>query len=177
MAAAELERRPLIVALVAVWVVTAACALLVGVVPGVSRLAVSWFDAPLTAGSNPPPTVGRALELALHNMRVFCFPFLLAAARLQQRRLRIVVDVLLVADVVVQAGLVGAALGAYQTRVAPYLLPHLVFEWLGMAAAIAVWLIARRRIVTRRELTILAAVFVVALLTAGFLETYATPHR
>lgn len=175
-AADELDAASLRRGLGLVWGVTLGCALLVAALPGASGLVADWFAAQLTAEANPPPAVRDALGVALHNLQVLGFPFLLAAARLGQGRLRPVLDVLVAGAVVVQAGLVGAALGAYGARLLPFV-PHLPFEWLALASSVAVWLVARRRPVTARELATFAAVFAAALLVACALELYATPHR
>jgi len=58
----------------------------------------------------------------------------------------------------------------------PYL-PHLPFELYAITAGPAVWLISTRKPITRRQLGVIAASILAALVVAALLETCAVPHR
>jgi hypothetical protein len=141
-----------------------------------AKQTADWLAAPLAASANPPPRMGAALSTAAHNARIFCPPFILAAARLGKTRRRLVIDVLLTADLLAQTAIVGAAFGAYGSRLLAFI-PHLPLEWLALAISTSVWLAARRGAVPLVELATAGAASAVALLVAGAVETYATPHR
>jgi hypothetical protein len=78
--------------------------------------------------------------------------------------------------VLINTGIVGAALGVYGAALLPYL-PHLPLEWGGLAAGAAGWRVARREGSSARARLLLAVLAGVALLAAALLEVYATPHR
>jgi hypothetical protein len=184
MAAAVLNLRPsLLRACGIVWAGTALAALGVWTIPGVHHATANWLlsDGPSPQGG-PPPSLGEVLGLFWHNLAVCTVPLLLAAGGLGRGRLKRLVDVGIGLDVAAQAGIVGATIGAYGWRMVEFL-PHLPFEWLGLAAGLAAWLEARDdhgEPLRRARLLSLAghtSVLLISLVIAGFLETYATPHR
>lgn len=176
MASAVLNRRTLARAAALVWVSTATAALAAYLIAPLHQTVGAWFAAPLTARSNPTPTPLAAVATALHNARVFCPPFLIAAVRMRPRhRLRFALDLALGVDLTFQTCLVGSAVGAEGERILPFL-PHLPIEWLSLTIAVAVWLAARRGPVARDELVRSAGIAAATLVAAGVLEVYATPH-
>jgi hypothetical protein len=183
MATAVLKPRPsLLRACGMVWAGTAVAALGVWAIPGVHHATADWLSngGPSPRGG-PPPSVGEALGLFWHNLAVCAVP-LLAAGGLGRGRLQRLVDVGIAVDVAAQTGIVGAAIGAYGWHMVEFL-PHLPFEWLGLAAGLAAWLEARGdhgeplRRARLLSLAGYAGVLLVSLMIAGLLETYATPHR
>lgn len=131
--------------------------------------------------TRPHPTltgsVGDALSILQHNLRVLAAPFLLCLLRLRASRLgRHAGDILILAIAAASAIPVGLGLGRWHTTLLPYL-PQLPLEWAALAVAICAWLTARHDRATLRELAILASATALLLLGAASLETWCTPHR
>jgi hypothetical protein len=122
------------------------------------------------------PSMHEALVTWAHNVRVAGWPLLFAATGLyRQRWQRQLGDLLLAASLIVNGVLVGAAVAAGHGRILPYLV-HLPLEWAAMALSASGWLLASRTRLTRRQLAVTGAAFVVLLALASFVETYAVPH-
>jgi hypothetical protein len=126
---------------------------------------------------NPPPDVGHVLLLAAHNLPIAAWPLLLGAWGAHRNRAEtLAADALMLVVLLVNTSQVGAALGAYGTRLLPYL-SNLPLEWAGIALGASAWLAQRRHpMTTRRALTMLVLIALV-LLGAAVLETVAVPHR
>ena len=156
------------------WVVTLAAAAataslgLTDAVRGLLRLSLSGDTTP-----GPSPRVFAVV--ALHNLPVCGWPLLLpAAGAYRSRRCKFAATGLVAGAVTANAALVGAALGAYGTRLLPYV-PQLPLEWLALAGGAAGWA-AQRSASDRRARTLAAGVVVAAVLAAAALESYAVPH-
>lgn len=176
MAPPILSLHPLGRAAVLVWVPTLLVAATVHLVPSLRHTTAGWLAARLNGSANPRPTLLGAAAIAVQNLRVFYPPFLFAAARLGQRRVRPALDIVLGANLVLQTAVVGAGLGAEGARILPFLV-HLPFEWYALTVSVATWIVARDRIVHARELSRALTAMVVSLIIAALLETYETPHR
>ena len=83
------------------------------------------------------------------------------------------VDTVLVLSVAVNTTLVGAAVGAYGTRMITAVLPHAPLELFAFAAALALHLRARRGPLSARQMLTTAAACLALLAVAAALETYA----
>ena len=120
------------------------------------------------------PTFGTAASLLLHNAVVALWPLALSALRWNLHRpTRCLADVLVAGHLVAHGLLVGNALGQ-----APTLwryLPHLPFEWLGIALPVAGWRSSRTEGVDAAVLRRLAGEALAALVVAAGLETWAVP--
>jgi hypothetical protein len=131
----------------------------------------------LAAGVNPPPHIEHALTLAAHNVPICAWPLLLGVAGAHRHRLATrFADGLVLACMVANTLPVGAALGAYGTRLLPYL-PQLPLEWAALALGAGGWLIQRRRALAIGEGLRCLALIACVLLCAALLETAAVPHR
>lgn len=156
--------RPTVLAYAALWVGTAAGALLA---------ATRRLD--LTSGTPRdalPATVDIAVDLAAHNALVALWPIALVAVGWPAIPIvRSVGDVLVAGQLAGHGLLVGSALGAH-----PDLwryLPHLPVEWLALAVPAAAWIIARRD----EPVHVVKTVLLTGLLVVGaaLVETYAVP--
>lgn len=85
------------------------------------------------------------------------------------------VDTVLALEVAVNVLLVGAALGAYGTRMAVAVLPHGPVELAAFARGLALYLDARRAPLATRNAIAVAAGCLAALALAAVLETFAAP--
>jgi uncharacterized membrane protein len=161
-----------------VWFQTAVVA--VAVAAGGSRLGDATrhlLQLKLSARTNPPPSVGRALELAAHNVSVAAWPLLLGVAGAHRHHLtRTLGDWALLASIALNTLLVGAAVGAYGLRLAPYV-PQLPVEWAAVALGAASWLAHRHTPPSIPDGLLRLAVIAVLLLISAALETWAVPHR
>jgi len=173
------ERRGLtacmLLTLAAVWLLTAAAALITATVPAAGRLARHTLDLPLRPASTPTPW--RMVDIALTNALVISVPLLLRLlvgerpGRAARRRSAGLLVVWLAGNVIP----VGAAIGAYGTPIVSYL-PQLPLEWAALAMALAGYRHARPSERRGAVLALGAAVIAVTLTAAAALETYATPH-
>lgn len=151
----------------AVWLATAAGALLEPIVPG------------LAPGGHPHPTleptfVAGAGILAT-NLRVLAAPYLLAAFRwTQHSRTRTLGDVIVAVVVLENTLAVGLAIGRYGGQLVAYL-PQLPLEWAALATSAAAWITARadRQV---RPLVASAAVTFALTVAAAACEVLLTPH-
>jgi hypothetical protein len=84
-------------------------------------------------------------------------------------------DTLLALQVALNVLIVGAALGAYGTRMVAAILPHGPFELAAFAFALALYLRARRHRLAPRRIATTAAACLGLLAFAAVLETYAAP--
>lgn len=150
-----------------VWAATATGAL----VAAVTGAAVQHADKPHPVLS---ATLATALSLWIANALVAMWP--LALVRLGWHELpagRLVGDALVAGHLTVQGLLVGGALGQ-QPELWRYL-PHLPFEWLGIATPAAGWLLARHGHANRAQLRALATASLAVLGVAALVETWAVP--
>jgi len=181
MGTAELTRRRQLDAALAVyaalWTTTALAAAAVALAPGLAAHARASLRG-LGMDLHPHAATLHALLVTrlARNMAIAAAPTEWAAIGAgRSRRWRRVVDAILTATLLTDAGLVGVALGAYGVRLVAWL-PHLPLEWAALAVGVLPWLAARRG--QRRRVDLLAplAVCFVLLLAAACVETWLTPH-
>lgn len=135
-----------------------------------------WLGLRLSPAATTAPSLLAVAGLAAHNLPVCGWPLLLTAAGADRgRRRRHFAHGMVVIAVAVNVSLVGAALGAYGTRLLPYV-PQLPLEWLALAAGAAGWLCARTR-AALRGVRVAVALTAAAVLGAAAIETYAVPHN
>jgi hypothetical protein len=84
-------------------------------------------------------------------------------------------DTLVALQTALNTVIVGAALGAYGSRMATAMLPHGPLELAAFALALTQYLRARRHPLAPRRLVVVAAVCVALLVIAAALETYVVP--
>lgn len=161
----------------ALWATTAMAAAAVAVAPGLAAQARGTLRG---FGLDLHPHAATLHVLLVtrlaRNMAIAAAPSEWAAiGAAQNRRWRHVVDAVLTATLLTDAGLVGVALGAYGARLLAWL-PHLPLEWAALAVGVLPWLAARRG--QRRRVDLLAplAACFVLLLAAACIETWLTPH-
>ena len=163
--------------LAGVWCATVAVAVAVAVLPGVASDGRALLGLHLSAAVNPVPSLGRVAAIAVHNVQVAGWPLLLPLLGVSQRRsVRLLADALVVGSLLVNAGLVGIALGGYQARLLAFV-PQLPIEWAGLAIGPAAWCDARREPLQHRHLLASAAAMAVLLIAAAIVETWCVPHR
>jgi len=164
------------VALSALWALTLLVSLATAAFPPLAGSARELLALRLAPTTNPPPSLGRVLAIAAHNIQTAGWPLLLPVLGAQHRAWsRTLADTAVLASVTVNAVLVGLALGAYQARLLPYV-PQLPLEWAGVAVAPADWWL--NRTATRsgsRRVAIVA--LIVSLVSAAVVETVCVPHR
>jgi hypothetical protein len=126
-----------------------------------------------------PDRLGEAISILTTNLRILSA--LLAAAVIAEltrspRRLaragQRVMDVLVAAAVVMNAALVGAAIGAYGGRMVAALLPHGPFELAAYALALGLFLRARTGALPAATLLRAGGWAAALLVVAALLETY-----
>jgi hypothetical protein len=162
----------------AIWAATVVSAALVATGgPGLTQPVRQLLGAHLTPHNTPPPNLSHILGLAAHNIPIAAWPLLLGVLGADRHRLtRQLADTLVVACLLANTLIVGAALGAYGRPLVPYL-PQLPLEWAGLALGASSWLIQRERELTGRERLLWLAVTAGVLVCAAALETVAVPHR
>jgi hypothetical protein len=154
------------------WAATALAALAVALLPALRSLVAA--AVPLDLHPHADASAGNVLRLVRANAWA-AWP--LAAATLGAARIagmRVAVDVALCTQLAFNAALVGAAIGVHGLALARWL-PHLPFEWAALAVAGAGWLQARRG-ARSRPIVQSIALYLVLLVIAAALETYAVPH-
>ncbi len=138
--------------------------------------------APALAGNvRPHPaltgTAGTAAGILANNLLLLAVPFALCLLGYNTDPVsRHTGDLLVLVLVAVNALRVGVELGRWRGQLIPYV-PQLPLELAALAIAASVWLTARTQTVSRRHLTVLAALVMLLLATAAAVETWGTPHR
>jgi hypothetical protein len=154
----------------------AAVAVLVGVTAGAAVR--EWLAYPFTG---VPATAGQTAVIFAHNTRALLGVIgLLLIAQVAahqpdgpgraQKAVRIAGETVLAGIVVANVLVVGAALGAYGTRMVRALLPHGLVELAGFATALALYVQGRDRALPTRQLLLTAAASVLLLAAAALLE-------
>jgi hypothetical protein len=120
-------------------------------------------------------TPDEVFRIAFHNARIAAATFLcaLAVARLPSRA-RMLVDALLATVFVLNATLIGVALGAYGGRLVASTGAHLPIEVGALALAGGAYLAARQRAVGLRSVICAAGLCAALLVLAAAAETYAS---
>jgi hypothetical protein len=162
----------------AVWGVTFLAAAIVACTgPAVRDLVRSVLVLRLRAASNPAPSAERVAALALHNIPIACWPVLLGVFGAHRHPWgRRVCDVLVACWVAASTVPVGAALGAYGTRVLCFV-PQLPIEWAGLALGASCWLVQRERPLTFGRGSGLAGACAGVMTAAAFVEVFVPPHQ
>ncbi len=161
----------------ALWASTLSAATLTAACPGVAETVGGVLRLTLTRVQNPPATPGRVLALAAHNLPIAGWPLLLGLAGIASSRpARRATDMLVAGCALANTLPVGAAIGAYGSRLFPYI-PQLPLEWAALAAGYCSWLVQRQRPIGRRQRFAWLALTAVLVLTAAAVETTAIPRR
>ena len=164
-------RRPVLLVAAVVAAVTAFGALIGALVP---ELAPARTPHRTLHG-----TLGEAAVIALQNASTLIVPLALCAGRWNTHPLtRRLGDLIVTAIVVINALLIGVALGRYPTQLPAYL-PHLPLEDAALSTAAAAWLTHRRGELdgARRSVARYAAITAALTVFAALVETYAVPHK
>jgi hypothetical protein len=163
---------------VAIWIATLSVPVLVALCgQSLAHPARQMLALRLEPQSNPPPYLGHVLALAAHNIPIAAWPLLLGVMGAHRHRLaRQIADAVLVACIIANTLPVGAGLGAYGTRLLPYI-PQLPLEWAGLALGASAWLVQRRRALSVREGLQRLGLIAFLLLCAAVVESVAVPHR
>ena len=152
-------------------------AMIVDLVPGGSAFVRGVLHLALTAAHNPPPTMLLVASIAANNTLHSVWPCTLGLLGTQRRRsTRMIANAVVLANLAVPAILVSSALGAYGTRLLPYI-PNIPIEFAGIAAGATGWLIEREQTLTTRERAHWIALNILLLVCAAIVETYLVPHR
>ena len=160
-----------------VWALTLVASLATATITPLAHATRELLELRLVAATNPPPSLGRVVAIAAHNIQTAGWPLLLPVLGAQRRAWsRTLADAAVIAGVVVNALLVGAALGSYQARLLPYL-PQLPLEWGAVAIAPAQWWLSRRGNDGGSNRWSAAATLVLTLAAAALVETFCVPHR
>lgn len=119
------------------------------------------------------PSPSEAAQIAIHNAR-FAAGTLVCAALVPKvtSRVRTLIDVLLAALLVLNAGAVGVAIGAYWSRAIEATALHLPLEFAALSLAGGAYVQARTQPLRMRALALVAAICAAALVVAATLETY-----
>ena len=163
--------RPFVGALVALWLTTLGVAALVAVTPGAGEAARSALAFELRPR---PGSLEETLQIAVSNARVMSLIFVVAivARSLPSTRPTGVAAAWTIA--LVNVVLVAAAIGAYPGAAVRWL-PHVPFEWAGLAVALAAFReesdAPRLRVEVRR-----AAIATALLVLGAGVEVYLTPQ-
>jgi hypothetical protein len=128
-----------------------------------------------------PATADSALAILVANARLLAVVF--AAIALTQipcnervaSLLLPATDAILVLEVALNTIVVGAALGAYGTRMLAAVLPHGPIELAAFSLALALYVHARRARLPRRHIAAVGTACVSGLALAATLETFAAP--
>lgn len=135
------------------------------------------LDLSLSPEHNPPPNIAHVLVLLVHNLPLAAWPLLLGVVGAHSNRLtRSIADVTVVGWLAANVLPVGAALGAYGSRLLIYL-PQVPFEWAALALGAGAWIEQRHGKLATREGVVILGLIGGALLCAATLETVTVPHR
>lgn len=114
-----------------------------------------------------------AAQIAIHNARFAAGTLICAAlAPRVTRRARILMDGVLAAVLVLNAGAVGVAIGAYGSRAIKATGLHLALEFAALSFAGGAYIQAREQPLRARTLALVAATCAAVLVVAAALETY-----
>jgi hypothetical protein len=169
-------RRAWLEAYAAIWAATLGTTLLVSAVALLEPPVRHLLRLRLQANETPAPRLGHIVSLTAHNLPITAWPVLLGALGVHRRHSgRRVADILVVACIGANVLPVGAALGAYGSRLLPYI-PQLPFEWAALAFGASAWLLQRHQPLSITQGIALATLIAVLLLCAATMETLAVPH-
>lgn len=123
------------------------------------------------------PSASDVAAIAVHNGRLAAGALLLAAVVPRLPRLaRTFADVILLAILALNAGAIGAAIGAYGPRLIEAVALHLPLELGALSLAGGAYMHARQRPIGTRALATLAAACALLLIAAATVETYTSPR-
>lgn len=166
-----MTRRDFLYATTLIWAATIAAALAVALVPRAATAAREAFGFTLHA-----PLAGSWSDVATYfvaNLRVVAAVFLASWARPRCGRLRPALDALVALTAAVNAGVLGAAIGAYGSRLVPSLL-HVPLEWAALAAALGTYRASRRIALSLSCMLAGGVAAGVLLVAAAVVEVFAT---
>jgi hypothetical protein len=119
------------------------------------------------------PSLAEASSIAFHNAKLAGATLVCGAvAPRLPVAMRVPIDLLLALLLVVNAGAVGVALGAYGWRAIAATAPHLPIEFAGLSLAGGAYLHACRQPLSPRAIAAVAGACAVLLAAAAALETY-----
>lgn len=123
-----------------------------------------------------PSTWPHVVDIAAHNAAIAAVP-LSAAVAVEHGAARrtSAISAVLVGLLIANSVAVGLALGAYGSRAAVSLAPHAPLEFAAFAVAGAAYMQTRRHAVGLRSLAGVAAVVLLPLVVAAFLEVFVSP--
>jgi hypothetical protein len=124
-----------------------------------------------------PGGAGAGIEIAINNAQLASAALLGAALAPRAASLALLVDVLLGALLVLNAGFLGIAFGGYGDRLLTASWPHLPFELAAFSLAGGTYLAARARRLTGRALAAAAAAVGALLLAGGLVEATVSSPR
>ena len=153
------------------WAVTLCAALAAASLPGVAAALRDAFAFRLDAGR--PATWAEAGDYFTANLRVISALLLAAAARARGGPATLL-DVVVTLTALGNAGMVGAAIGAYGLPALPWLV-HLPLEWAALGVVLSAYGCGRHRLLTLRALGTAAVAATLLLLAAAATEAWATP--
>ena len=163
------EVRVLVAVYLGLWATLLGACALTTAVPGLDATVRARLDLQMVHLSSP--SRGVVAALVVHNASIALWPLAAIAADLHRWRLRALLDGLLAVTLMANAGIVGAALSAYGTRLVRFL-PHLPLEFLGLALPATSWMLHRAG--GRARALPVARRTVVVLTSAALIEAYAT---
>ena len=127
----------------------------------------------LRFGFDGLPSANEGARVALNNARIAAAVLLCAAlAPRLTRHARTVADIVLATVLLANAIAVGVAFGAYGSRLARAIAPHLPLELAAMSLAGGAYIHARTRPLQMDTLAALTAVCALLVIAAAMLETY-----
>ena len=145
--------------------------------PALARPARRLLGLTLTAGQNPPASVGHALQIGAHNLPVAAWPLLLGlTAPPRTQTGRAATDALVTASALANTLPLGAALGAYGSALIGYV-PQLPLEWAALAVGYGSWRMQRHTPLRGHERLLALASIAITLAAAAAIESWCVPHR
>jgi len=174
----RLVARIAIQATAGVWAATGTSMLAVATIDPLNHAAAAWL-ARLGLDLRPSAPTLHALVVSrfLGNLRIALLPLLLVAIGAGRRTApRAIGDAVVAGTLLLNALLVGAALGVHGRHLVPFL-PHLPLEWVAFGCSAAPWLIGRRGESVRPvDVAVATGAVVLLLAAAAVVETFLTPR-
>jgi len=172
----RLVARIAIQATAGMWAATGMSMFAVATIDPLNHAAAAWL-ARLGLDLRPSAPTLHALVVSrfLGNLRIALLPLLLVAIGAGRRATpRAIGDAVVSGTLLLNALLVGAALGVHGQRLVPFL-PHLPLEWAAFGCSAAPWLIGRGESVRRGDVAVATGAVVLLLAAAAVVETFLTP--
>jgi len=141
-------------------------------VTGTASQARAWLSFDFGGVPREPEQV---VTIAVHNAKFAAATLAGAAAVPHLGSLRLATDVILGSLLVLNACVIGFALGAYGSRIGHALAPHVPLEFGALSLAGGAYLTATHQSLTGRQLAATGAGCVSMLVAAAVIETYLSP--